>query len=700
MSRFIRASLIVLALAGSAVVGRIAQGQDFSSAAVRNSLAEMHTWVGDIENRIRWQRFLKSEQLLDQVERGIDADRDVVRKIPAIYAGDTPGLERWRFVAVRDALANWLASLPIPPRSLSETILGWQDQFEPISASEVVRRRSALESSLERLEGYLFSGSRANAEKWQRYLKWEDMQAQLAAGNEANLGIFQESLRKYFAKYEGLETEPFTSTREALLDYMNALLPRTQEQYSQRLEALARQVGETQAEWTHEKATAMGRIVGWLDSGELASGVVDAVRAEFWEPNLYARVSRDLMAYGVRDQVNQTQAVNEFILGTSIHGTADMNASIDMQLVPNRERATFDLTLDGVANSSTVGYNGPVTIDSSSVTGLYASKRVYIDVEGLSWDYSEANGWTSSTIHCIAARSRLVRKIAWKRANASKSQAEQIAAGRASSRVAGQFDDQAAGLLTEVNEKYREMVRNPLIRRDAFPRLVRFETDANALRLRMLHASVFQLAAPNRPPAIESAHDLSVRLHESVVGNFSESMLGGETLTDEGLVELLEEANAEVPDELRISPDKDPWSITFSPDQPIRVRFHDSAVRIGIRGRRFTRGEQEIRSTIEISATYQLENAGGRSRLTRVGEVEVDYINRPRLSVAQVAMKTFLKTKFEALFEAEIVSEGLVLRGRWEKAGTLELRNLEANEGWLSLDWQTPDQTIRTARVE
>jgi hypothetical protein len=248
-------------------------------------------------------------------------------------------------------------------------------------------------------------------------------------------------------------------------------------------------------------------------------------------------------------------------------------------------------------------------------------------------------------------------------------------------------------MLGKADAAFDEDFRNPLLRKDGFPNLLRFGTTEEHLRVEMMRAGPGQLAAPSDPPELESGHDVAARVHDSLVGNLCETLFGGETLSDESLVELLEQAEAEVPEELQISPDKDPWSITFSRYQPITGEFSNDGVRLAIQGTRFTRGDQVIRRTIQISAAYTVEEVNGGLCLTRQGDVVVDYPNRTRLSVAEVAMKTFLRKKFDALFKAEVVAEDLVLPGRFEQFGPLKLSQLNVGTGWLAIGWKkAPDE--------
>jgi hypothetical protein len=674
-----------------------------SAEQVNAALAEMHHWVGDKENGIRWKQFLKSEELGGQLALGDAADRSSVAEIYNIYASGTAGLEYPKFASVKHAMKWWLADLPPTAANLSEIAADEHDRFLTVEESDVQLRGVALQSALSRLDSYLSTGRQENAQQWKRYLKWQDLESALVLDGRPDMASLQNVLSAYSAQHVGLELPQFTSVRESLREYISAALfhyrPKIEELFTQRIEELTdhlRKYGETKET---DDAVAIGRIVGWLESGNQSTDLIQQVRRVYWQPNLHGAVSQRLMDAGVSDSIDELQNINENILGTSIQGVARMHGQLGLRLVPENRFASFDIEMTGTAVGNNVGYNGPVTIFSYGETQIVATKQIFLDEAGLTSNYASASCSTSSNINSIAARSKLVRKIAWRRAGKIKSQSEAIAARRAEVRVASQVDLQAAEMLADANAQFDEKARSPLIRLNAYPRKVGFRTDDEHLHVSVLHATPYQIAAPESPPDISGNEDLGLRLHESIVANFSESLLGGKTLTDERFVDLLAEAGVEIPEELEITPEKDPWSISFSNSQPISAVFRDGKVRIAIRGRRFTRGEQEIRSTIEISATYRFEKTGSGVRLIREGEVQVEYLNRDRLSVTQVAMKVFLGRKFDAMLEPEIVSEGLVLPGPLERVGALYLSAIESEDRWLTLGWQLAQEAAHTAGI-
>jgi hypothetical protein len=215
-----------------------------------------------------------------------------------------------------------------------------------------------------------------------------------------------------------------------------------------------------------------------------------------------------------------------------------------------------------------------------------------------------------------------------------------------------------------------------------------------------LRAGADQLAAPNQPPALTANHNLAIRLHESFAGNLSQAALGGVTLTDEKLVQLVEQLTGSVPEEMEITEEDDPWSITFASERPIDTRFDDQNVTISIRGKRFTRGSQELKENLQISATYKLERTAHGTKLTREGDLQIAFAGSKRLSASQIAMKTFMKKRFEDMFKTEIVSDGIELPGQFGQAGKLTVQQVHCDDGWLALGWNHPPLNARTAKKD
>jgi len=596
---------------------------------------------------------------------------------------------------------NVTAQKPTPAGDLTQAIENAKSNFQPITQEDVASAKSTLKAKLSTLESLLSNGSSENEQAWKDFLRWEDLQAQLSA-DEPDMRSLEEIYLKFKGSYAGLDKKQLVEARQALREYINlayfAQVEQYEKQYDMQLKTLSDAVGRYTNEPSAEDARSIGTILGWLEQGNQVPALVKTIRKKVDQPNLYASVSRELIAGGIRRGVDQVNPVQEVILGTNVRGTAHMVGDVDVNLVPSKTRGLIELSLTGTVTSDNVGVNGPATIYSTGYSTIGASKLLSVTEDGLSPNPAVAHADTTTTFNAICARLRLVQKIATKRAYQQKHQAEAIASDRTEARIEGRFDNETRDLVADANTRLKEELYRPLIGRDEFPDDVHVSTTSEHLNLKVMQAGQSQLAAPGPAPATQDkGADLTLKLHESIISNYGETFLGGVKLTDERLVELLKERDAEIPEELKITPDTDPWSITFDYQSPIQVVFDNDTVKIGIRGRQFTRGDSEVNRTIAISADYKIEKGESGTLLTRTGDVVVDFPTQQRLGPLDLTAKTFLRKKFEAVFKQEIVGEGIKLEGQWEKAGTLRISSLDVSPGWFVGSWRLESPTPTAA---
>ena len=450
---------------------------------------------------------------------------------------------------------------------------------------------------------------------------------------------------KYYQDYGSLELPVFTQVRDDLMAYLAALAvtsdPRLAENYQAQLDSLIEKLPQYDTNPTTEMRQQIGQLLGWLENAHQSPTLVSAVRTKHWKPNLYAEISERLVSRGMGEVVSEESDVDDCILGTTICGRATMCGRTHVRFIDHPSAAHLQVVLTGTVNSTNVGYNRGVQIFSRGVTDVEAILPVYLDPIGFTSGNATACCTTDSVIDDIAAKRCVIERIAWKKAGRSQGEAEQIGSAHAEDRIATRMDQRAAEMLADARENYENRFRRPLLRRGEFPQDMKFRTQKGFLSVVWRQASSVQLAAPSVPPSIAGQHDAAVRVHESMVSNFSRAMIGGVTLTDKKLVEMLEKNKSEVPEALRLSNDKEPWSITFAANDPVNAVFSDNTIRFAIRGRRFRLGDRVVPKTLEMSAVYKMEKTPDGARLVRQGDVSVDYIDlRGQLKPEQIVVRT------------------------------------------------------------
>jgi hypothetical protein len=578
---------------------------------------------------------------------------------------------------------------------LAKQAIAAKSNFRPITAEQVEQARIDAKQAAAKLEQIFIRGDDLYEETWKEFLHWNDLQAGLEAG-KPDYQALSNAYDRFRINIQGNELSKFTNTRDALRRYLNLSFGASQENleaaYGQILDRLASRLQQQATEPSTDHTEEIGRLMGWLTRYQQAPELTKAIAAKYSQPNLFAEVSEAFVATGLKQDINRETNVVQCILGTSIRGNGYTFGSTSVQLVPSDTRASMNMVLTGVTNTTNVGVNGPVTIHSTAQTSFNARLPLMFTADGLTTGTATAWADSNSQITGIGAKLKIIRKIARKKVYQSKGQAEAAASRMAAERVASELNSESVGLVVDANNNYDEKFRDPLTRRGAFPGELSFRTDADRVYVQSLKDGPSQLAAYSKPPSLSGPFDMALRFHESAVSNYAEDFIGGETLTDEKLVEMIKESGREVPEELKITPESDPWSITFASDQPVSVRLADNTIRLAIRGRRFTRQDQSITKAAAISALYRVERTGNGAKLVREGEVEVDYLSKGRQTIAETAFKAFLKNKFEAMFKPEFEFEGVKLPGRFAEVGTMQLEQLDIDGSWAVLGWTLPGQ--------
>jgi len=674
----------------------------------------MHRWVGEGAVGQGWRKYLKSDVLSAELAKGTGANPQAVAEVLAQYESGKPGLEMTRFQAVREALAAWNAELEaVSPPNLVQAARDAAAKFQPVTPEQVAQAKGELAASASNLDQYLLRSGSANAAAWKAFLRWNDLANILQAAEPPPADAVLALIDQYRANQTGLELPQFTHVRVALENYAATTAAAAdatlQEQTGQALDDLAKQLEAlAQDPAAGDPALTIGRTLGWLQRNRQAPELVTSVHRAYWQPNLFGYASQPYVAAGIEDNIDEVTPVRDNILGTSIHGTARMRGRTTVVLDESPHAARFRVLLSGQAVSNNVGYNRGVSIYTSGVTQVSATKLLQMTDLGMTASPAVASCRTNSNINGIGARGPMVERMAWKKAGQSLGTAEAIASDHAEIRVANQMNQRSAKLVAEQNDRYVNKFRNPLIRRGGFPRELNFSSHPDRAEVRMLHATSNHLAAPTPPPAVEATHDLALRAHESAVSNFAETAIGGVKLTDVRLEKLLrDDLQTEVPPDLRVimpdgslDPDKEPWAIKFARELPVRAKFNGGKLWLAIRADTFYRGQDDLQAEynkaleelIEISADYTIERTEKGATLRRVDDVVVSFPNAKEgeRSTRRTAAAAFLRIKFRNLFKEEFVGEGLAFKGRWERAGKLQLQELKSDAAWLTLGWKLP----------
>jgi hypothetical protein len=464
--------------------------------------------------------------------------------------------------------------------------------------------------------------------------------------------------------------------------------------YETKLGELATSLTAHIAKPTTESASGINEAVRFLQDAHQAPELVKAIQQHFVHPNVIGQMSAGFVAVGIAEPIDDVMQLSDCILGTSIFSTAHTLGKTSVSLSPDPNMGVIDTLFSGTTTSDSVGYHGPVTIFSSGTTSLSASKRLLITDAGLTSQPATSSADTQVDVRDIQSRkgSRLIEKMAWKRAGKQKSQAEGVASRHAEERLNERVDSQAASQLDKANQQYVEKYQRPFTERKLFPESIRFSTVEQAITLVALQAGGGKLAAPGVPPPVVDGADMTLRLHESAINNLAFDALAGRTAYEEKVQAAATDALGHLPEKMRGDEDGKPWAITFDARRPISVSFADGGFKVSIRGVKYYKGS-EAHPAMNVSAVYKIEKSAKGFKAVRQGPIEVcppDFKpgSGQQLDAKRQITRILLEKRFAKVFEPEFLGEGLELSGKWKAAGKLLPIQVECRDGWLVIAWK------------
>lgn len=560
--------------------------------------------------------------------------------------------------------------------------------FHATFATRLKAVQTELAAALAKLDVHLQASGPDNARAWKQYLAWDTIAQCLQGDAAVEPDQLFEVIDRYRAAQSGLERSEFSAVRKALQHFAHLIAESDQEQfertYNEQVETI-RQLWPVVIDHTAsaEQRFSLAQAQRWLSQHQQAQPLTAHLAERHAQPNLYATFSSRLATAVMGESIQTVEPLHDNILGVSIRGMVDLRGRTTIAFRHDPRRMSFDVLMQACAASNSVGCKHPVTLFVTGTTSVESRKPMHMTAQGLNADPATACCATNTSINGIATKRRIVERIAWRQSARQKSTAEAIGSRHAEQKTAARMDEKAARQIAETNASFREHWLDLFARRADQPPEMHFSSGDNQGQVAMRIAADDQLASSSPPPALSGTHDLALRLDESAIRNLAEVYLGGMVLTDRDVDRQLNSAGITPPPELALGPDAEPWSMTYARQTPVRLEISPGRVRVALRGESFERGEQSLRDLVEISVVYQ-HDADGRE-WTREGEVNVDFLNRSRLTASLIGFKSFLRRKYSALFAERFSLDRLPAIGGLGQVGPLELDELRTSAGWLAL---------------
>ncbi len=575
-------------------------------------------------------------------------------------------------------------------RDLQNIALQARTQLNAEFLPKVEVSKAKLIEAVARLENYLTTNPNAYA-AWVKFLQLDAIKAEIAKEKpDTNVLVdFEMNMRQ---NYLGLEFQPYIDVRDSLAGLVRALRyganpEQTIKLLDASLEKLVEALNEPVTDADSTRAESVGIITNYLYESGQVPWAVAAMRGKFSQPNVRVFVPEMFLNRLVSRPVAQPSPVNECLLGTRVVGNAFLSGSVTADLLPSSSGVALSLNLGANMTSNNVGYNRGVVLTSVGSSPIHASKLIHISPAGISSQPATVASNLQTQITSIQHPLRIVRRIARRKADETQPQARAVAEGRLQNRVRSQFEEQVETQLAETRVRMASFQQQP---RPEFQRIglvrpaVSVSSSSDTVYALMTQSSPSQLAATAPSSLPKSIDAVQLEAHQSAVMNAIDTFLGGRTLRNADLDDLVRQFGGKVTPELAEESNSNSWSVTFSTFHPIKVEFDDGLAKLTLRISQMTRGDQILKQNATISASYRPSYVGGNLRLDREGTVDIEFVGRST-GLAAVSMRAFLKGKFEDFFKPVLVDAPVNIGQRFPALPNLQISGIYLDNGWMQV---------------
>jgi hypothetical protein len=553
---------------------------------------------------------------------------------------------------------------------------------------DVESARQRLDQAMSNLESFLATSPQHQA-NWLSFLKWNDLRSELNGPKPDQAALTQ--IEKTFRQnYFGLEMSYFTSVRDALKNYIQALRygtdpAKTMEILTNRLKTLSEQVQTPEFSTNFASTREIGQTLAYLAQANQSPSFVQSVKNVYSKANARVLLSSEFVLQKFSRPVLQPNPVDEVILGTQIRGQSLMQGWLIPQLIDSDSRATIRLNLSGNFSSQNIGYNRSVKLYTQGFGDVAASETIALTDDGLiQLNDTGVDANLYSQINDIEAKLRIVRKIAAKQAAKQKPLADSIAEGRLENRVRNQFHEQLGQQLGEANVRLKAP-NVPELQRLGLQRPVRRTwSSIQYLALLWKLQDHEQLAAPQSCPLIVQPNGITVQLHESIVTNLTDPILAGRVLRSTEMDAFAQQFAGTLGTKPKVVRDEEPWAITMENYHPVEIQLDDSLVTFRIRTTQLDKGDQELNQPAAIEASYAISLVDGALQLDRQGDVKITFSGRSLSNLKAVSLRSFLKKRFEEVFRPQLLDEPVRITDKLPpELHGLQLCSIQVDDGWI-----------------
>ena len=646
---------------------------------------------------------------------GLDtaAQREVVDTLRSNLAVMRRSLADSRYRSLFDPLTTLNGRL-LRRVDLAEAVLDTLELTpEKVKASRLQAAGGQIAASMTKLEAHL--EIRPGGTTWLPYVHAEEINTlmQTAEDSDAALPILAAVQKKFKAKDQLEETQraflsaaAFTALETSIDAYLERageeLQPLDEDKLRQQLARLVEAAEGYKSNGTLKAAAELHGALQSIreltpDKGDRITGVLGS---HYFGHNFRLIASEEFLSRYVEERRQETGRINEPFMEAWVTGTQTTTAATGVDLKPSNEGARFDLTLNGVVRSSTVGSTSRASIYSSGYHTFVARRDIFFDGDkfmlGTTGTISvNANNTITgaSTRYDGGLFDGTARQKAMRIANSRRPRSEATTANKIRNRVLPEFNTEVEKEFVKINQDLEEKWNKRL--RDA-----RLEPSARKIQSTRSHllwsSRVMQPGelgggtTPHLPPPEEG---LTLQFHETLLNNMFDRMnIAGRTMTEAEVKKEIDDyiallTGAEASEDETNADEKDEEEQTdlfvFAKVDPIRFQFEDGRVLLVIRTGFQQEGKEDIpiqRITVPLTFWFEADQL-----IIEPGSVRVNPVRRPESRLKQIARAGVMKKKFAKALPSRAHDRKIALKREGKADLVLNVTKISALNGWVTV---------------
>jgi hypothetical protein len=594
----------------------------------------------------------------------------------------------------------------ISPETAKEQIVplveSLREDFKKISDADFNRSRKLLTDANNALIQKLSREADQTAAKdWKETLQLEKLQETLASGTP-NKEILDDVRNALYSDKEGVRWVLFDDLRTELRRYQTIERLLKEGSYDKQFVNVCDNLLKFIEKYSTNRETpygvALGDVVIWLDDVSTieprAAKLANLTRLACSGVNVQLQVGSDFVGAGFSRKIDETLVIDDDILGTKVVGEGTLSATSSAALMKSARKAAIKILVDAEMETNTSGNHPPVTLKTNTTGTIRGEKQIQISADALTTVPARTKANLTSRISDVRINAGpLVKLLAKGQIEDGRSDAEYEAEQRASKRMNDRLNEQVDPKITELNEKYQTLIREPLIKTGLFPQVWNLSSTEEKIDWSILVGNKYQPSAPQPASSLARNYGLAVQVHQSALNNIASILLAGRFIDEEKTTAQLTKQFKKLPKFLERKTDDAPAKVSFGAKAPIDVLFVDNKIKVIVRLDDIqVLNNTDKAYTITVEYSVKVETKDGRDVVileqTKAEAFPSSYKpdSKVRLSAVQTIIRSYLMKRLEAL-PKQIEGKPLELEGEWAGKGSLVPVFAAADNGWLTFAW-------------